>query len=650
MAFKNRLNLSLLILLVYSSVNAQYRNFHTVDVQVDFDQHLANWDGFGVTYVQTAHTSNYSKYPQEYGGFSILDEKQKEEIVEMIFGNDGLKPGIAKIFLDPLHQNKRGGNFNHKLSTEYVLDFYQRGLAISENNGRSLSMISTLYGPPAFMTKQKEMRGRDFDFSFADDLVDYCVDWTRFMREEQKLPLDYFSLHNEGDDWRRWPNDGLYTNFEHGHDYNLYWSPNMVADMMVRFSDGFKNAGLSDVGITPGETQNWFKFYFWGYADSIVANKKSLESIDLITSHGFNNFTYGRWYSGTNNLGCDLLRGNKPGLKAWVTSDSWGNMDVNFICNIWAQIYQCKINGFIPWAIIQRPTNWVNNDPNPGTAFVVNEDGTYRVTKGYFYYKQVSRAGQPGMKVAKTVTMDSELLPMGFASTDNKNSDAFVLINTGITATYRADMLQVESGKHRLQFSLTDATKNGKYEEESGLRIVQTDKGYNIEFSIDINYLDEENFDLIVIDGENSIEGIVGWKSNGKLIFEKGEGKDHAYVPTEEVSPVIDGNKDQLYELCPVKSITEKRHSGTRKDFNAIWSAVKSKEKVYFFVEISDPTNYQERRVQVVMNGSSCRKFSAYRTSKNENYIHVGEFELDDENRFIYNSPPETVTTFFGIK
>ena len=92
---------------------SQYADFRIVPVQVDFSQHLQDWDGFGVTYVQTAHTQDYEEYPQDYGGFSLLDEDEKAEIIEMIFGNNGLKPGLVKMFLDPLHQKDPGGNYDH---------------------------------------------------------------------------------------------------------------------------------------------------------------------------------------------------------------------------------------------------------------------------------------------------------------------------------------------------------------------------------------------------------------------------------------------------------------------------------------------------------------------------------------------------------
>ena len=92
-------------------------------------------------------------------------------------------------------------------------------------------------------------------------------------------------------------------------------------------------------------------------------------------------------------------------------------------------IYCAKVNGIIPWACIQRPGKWVGGDPNPGTAFEVYNDGTYAVKPGYYFFKQVSRAGQPGMKVARVVSNDSEIGLIAFAGNGTGNPDAFVVLN-----------------------------------------------------------------------------------------------------------------------------------------------------------------------------------------------------------------------------
>jgi hypothetical protein len=106
-------------------------------------------------------------------------------------------------------------------------------------------------------------------------------------------------------------------------------------------------------------------------------------------------------------------------------------MDAEFIKQIHGNIYTSKVNAIIPWAGIQRPPHWVKGDPNPGSAIQVAEDGTFKVRRGYYYYKQVSRAGQPGMAVAETFAMNSEMAVIGFSRNETSHPDSFVVINLG---------------------------------------------------------------------------------------------------------------------------------------------------------------------------------------------------------------------------
>lgn len=140
-----------------------------------------------------------------------------------------------------------------------------------------------------------------------------------------------------------------------------------------------------------------------------------------------------RYFGEHKSAGIDKLRAKRPDLHAWVTSTSWSKMDASSIKEHHGNIYTAKVNGIIPWAGIQRPAKWVGGDPNPGSAFTVHEDGSWEVRRGYFMYKQVTRAGQPGMAVVRTMAMDSEIAVIGFAANGTKNPDAFVLVNLGKT-------------------------------------------------------------------------------------------------------------------------------------------------------------------------------------------------------------------------
>lgn len=425
----------LLVLVMHSlmcvSNLAQYPVFKGCPVTVDFSNEVRDWDGFGFNYVETAQTIDYNLDAKDYGGFSIMSERTRKEIIDLVFGEDGLKPGLVKMFLDPFHQNGPGGKYDHEKSTANMRMFVKMGLEKTRERGADLQVITTLYGPPAYMTLQKVMRGRDLDPAHKTDLSNYLIDWVKYLKEKEKLPVKYISLHNEGEDWERWPWDGEEGNIGKGHDYNLFWPPSQVADFLSFMQPMLNEAGLSDVRVTNGEPTNWYRFSFWGFPEEIAGNKEALKNLGIITSHGFYAGGYdNRWYGSHTSKGISFLRSFRPELHAWVTSTSWSRMDAKFIKEIWGNIYEAQVNGIIPWAGIQRPPLWVGGDPNPGCAIKAGEDGTYEIQPGYYFYKQVSRAGQPGMKVAWTMSMDSELPVMAFASNGTRNKNAFIVVNT----------------------------------------------------------------------------------------------------------------------------------------------------------------------------------------------------------------------------
>ncbi len=414
----------------YSSLKAQTENYTAIRTEVYFDEPIREWDGFGFNYVETAQTMDYDKDPQEYGGFSLLDEQEKAAITDLIFGDDGLKVGLVKMFYDPWHQFDPEAPFNHTRTTANMREFVREGLKTTRSRGADLEIITTLYGPPAWATQQKFLRGRDLDPAMKDELCDYMIDWVRFLREEEGFPVKYISLHNEGEDWWRWPADGSHGNIGEGHDYNMYWPPEQVVEFIKLMREKMDVRGLGMVGVTNGEPTNWYRFSRWGYADYIYRDDEALRKLGLITSHGFYSGGYtNRWFGPHTSQGIDLLREKRPMLKAWVTSTSWSNMDAKNIKEMHGNIYSTKVNGIIPWAGIQRPSLWVGGDPNPGSAFTVREDGSYEVRRGYYFYKQITRAGQPGMAVARTMSMDTQVSMIAFAAHGTDNADAIVAVN-----------------------------------------------------------------------------------------------------------------------------------------------------------------------------------------------------------------------------
>lgn len=423
---------------------------------VQFDHSLQVWDGFGVNYVETAQTRDYRNDPQDYGGFSTLSEAKRNEILDLIFGADGLKPGVAKMFLDPWHQSQtvaERGAFDHETSTKWMRYFIREGLARTRADGRDLQIITTLYGPPAWATKQKFMRGRDLDPEQKQALATYMIDWTKFLIEHEQIPVKYLGLHNEGEDFSRWPTDGSWGGFPK-HDYNMYWPPSQVVDFLRIMRPMMDRAGLRGVGLAPGETSSWDRFGSWGYAWAIANDQESMANLGLISSHGFGG------HAQNTGIGTDFLRLKRPELKAWTTSTTWGSMDTSLLENIRENIYDVKVNAVIPWATIQTNT-WIGGDPNPGTAFRVDGKGGYTVEPGYYYFKQISRIGQPGMRVANVVSEDADLKLIAFANNGTANPDGFAVFNTGSRSR---DVIVAVQGSRSKTWQAFETSRRAHYE------------------------------------------------------------------------------------------------------------------------------------------------------------------------------------------
>ncbi len=393
---------------------------------VDFSRTFQTWDGFGFNYVESCQHRDYPVNPQDYGGFSLLNERQKEEIIDLVFAEDGLDVDIVKMFLDPWHQEEPGGAFDHESSTANMLEFVEGGVAKKAPRGEELEVISTLYGPPAWATRQQFIGGRDLDHSMFEPLADYMVAWAAFL-QGRGIPIKHLSIHNEGEDFYRWDfNDG--TQRLPGFDYNAYWRPDEVNDFVLLLNHRLKQQGLGHIGVTNGEPSNWTRFYNWGYAWPLYENEEALNALSILTTHGFINGDFNRLsYSQVNSKTTDLLRSKRPDLHAWVTSFSWGEMDTRFVKMMYEHIYVAGVNALIPWAGIQVPSRWINGDPNPGTAILVGEDGSYEVTTGYYIYKQMTQAGRRGMAIAHTMTANPVSRLIAFAGNETGHPDAFVL-------------------------------------------------------------------------------------------------------------------------------------------------------------------------------------------------------------------------------
>lgn len=416
-------------------------------IHIHFDRPIRDWHGFGVNYVETAQTRDYSLYQQDFSGFSFASSASRQQVMELIFGEDGLRPGLTKLFLDPFHEGTtKDGNdnddplkidldgFDHQTTTEWIRYFNREGLKMMKEWGGTLTSIATLYGPAPWMTRQKYVLGRDVDPEEKYEMAEYMASWAKYLQEEEGIPVKYISFHNEGDAYYRWPSDGSNPGEDH-RDYNMYWPPEQVADFLKITREVLDANGMQNVGLSPGETQTWYRFDQWGYARAIVDDPKALENLDLMTSHSFANVDEPNsvYYGDYRSIGQDLIHQNKPDVPVWITSRPW-SQGPDFVEHMRRDIYDCKANGLIPWALIAGDQEWLGSDGkykdgSMDKAFAIHRDGSVEVTDRYYYYKQVSRAGQPGMQVAEVINLDPALGGLAFKAVEPGQKDAFVLVN-----------------------------------------------------------------------------------------------------------------------------------------------------------------------------------------------------------------------------
>jgi len=397
-------------------LTAAFAQVHATDITVDFSVKLQPWHGFGVNYVETAQTRDYDKWPQDFGGFSKLTEPRRHELMDALYGPDGLGLALHKIFLDPWAQATPEAPYDFERTTQWSRWFLREAMKRTTAQGRTLRVITTLYGPPAWATKQKKLLARDFDPAEADALARYMAAWVRFLKEKEGVQVEFLSLSNEAKDASRFTADGMGP--IGNSDYNLAWKYGEMTDMMKRM-----HALLPDVGFTPTEPTGWDGASY----NPFMKTKELRDALGIITAHSFGSSDQ----SGPNFVKQALEK--KPGLPVWTTSHDWRKGGVDFAQHTHAQLYKVGVNGIITWQVSKNLSEWRPAPKNPNAAIMQQKDGSLALAHPYYFLKQMSRAGQPGMSVVKAESTSDDVRLMAFASNGTKHPDAIVIINASDT-------------------------------------------------------------------------------------------------------------------------------------------------------------------------------------------------------------------------
>ena len=376
-------------------------------VHVDFSRKLRDWDGFGICFTDKAVVD-----PEEY--FPLKEHHQR--FLREIFGQDGLRMGIVKMFIDPFRLNYCQQDSDEDRIVEideyrfYDLPLFHvqvalYALEVVRNWGGDLKIILSGLCPPAWMTRQKELSGRDLDPVNRIHYSRYLVAWARFLSVAEEIPVHCLSLHSRGELWQLWDSSGIPQYSNTG--MNLYWSPEMVVDFLKLIRRQLDHNGLEHIGLSPGDTKNWGNFYDWGYADLILEDPLALNAVSLLTSNA-------NLYGNSNDFcsaGIDLIHERRPDLHAWVTVDELRKIGPGSIGDLYKLIYRTKVNAVI------------------FSTAIGSKDNSFAHYKDLSFLKPICKAGQPGMGVCQVGCNGSDISIIGFSGNSTLNTDSFVLIN-----------------------------------------------------------------------------------------------------------------------------------------------------------------------------------------------------------------------------
>ena len=403
---------------------------------VDFSKRLRDWDGFGITY-----TGGVRRIPQSEKVFMSLQQENRLRLLESLFGSDGMRAAIIRLYLDPaydlLSQPYRSPEESTINVSEYAFEadscdvcaFCTEARRVVAGWGGDLKLITTALSPPGWMTKQKEPGGRDLDPVYRNDFARFMVAWVKYLRERD-LPVKYLSLHNAGERWYLWNETGVVMH-EKGV-RAIYWPPEQVVDFLKLVRRTLDRNGLQDVLLTPGEVQNWVRFYEWGYADALREDPQALASLGLLTSNSFADFNCQNRYGDWRSTGVDLIREQYPDLHAWVIANRAPMLHSDLVSEIHNHIYGSKINAIIFDTGLRDEVSGVVLS---GSTLLSLEAGNLNQESLYHYLKVMCRAGQPGMSVCQVACNGPEVSITGFSSNETPHPDTFVVINTGTGET-----------------------------------------------------------------------------------------------------------------------------------------------------------------------------------------------------------------------
>ncbi len=396
---------------------------------VDFSKTIREWDGFGISFLNSLCIKPDPVPSLFKSENNLIDENSFKKIAELIFGLDGLKISIIKTFISLSKQKQFSFHYNENDSVnkseisftpfdQETSTFCEMAYKASMSWGATIQLLCTFTNPPGWMTRQKITGGRDLDPSHRIDYAHIMAASIKYLLNNN-LPVKYLSIHHHGEDWHKWDENGQKSN---DLLYSLYWPPEQVADFIKLLRRMLDKNDLANIALTSGETC-CLRFTDWGYANAITEDPSVLESLGLISSCTstieFDNKTIA-----VQSYGIDELQNKHPGLRLWITNDSYSSVDSQVLSQIRHFIYNSRTNAVFVGNLFNSATDLKES---PFLFTYVNDN--LSVSDSYYYLKILCRAGQSGMMICTVACNLPGVSLIAFSSNNTKNHDSFVILN-----------------------------------------------------------------------------------------------------------------------------------------------------------------------------------------------------------------------------
>ncbi|MGN0156007.1 MAG: glycoside hydrolase family 30 beta sandwich domain-containing protein [Lachnospiraceae bacterium] len=384
---------------------------HVINVYPAFKRQTI--EGFGGAFTE-ASTFN----------FSLLPQKEQEEILEAYFGKSGLQYNLGRshihscdfalgnyTYIEENDETLRTFSIDH--DKDNMIPMMKR--AMKKNN--EIIFLASPWSPPAFMKTNQDMNhGGKLKKEYYLLWAEYVAKYIKSYREEG-IPIRYITVQNEPDAAQTW-DSCLYSAKEEGEYLKEALAP------------ALQKAGLSDIGIFIWDHNKEAAF---DRADETFQDPEACKAAVGVAVH---------WYTGDHFDSLRLIKEKYPDKRLIFSegcveysrfSDSGEVQKAEMYAHDMIGNIRAGIEAFYDWNLLLDELGGPNHVGNFCAAPIMCDikKGNYEKRLSYYYIGHLSRYVKRGARVLETTCYTDKIETVAFENPDGEH--VLVLLNKSDT-------------------------------------------------------------------------------------------------------------------------------------------------------------------------------------------------------------------------